>query len=224
MERAVPSCCLDGHCEGVKLRRGLYQECQGIKRGLTAEAACEPGLVFEAGHKHKLYTNCASFCSGMVRCLAGEGACICSQSQRVTRARSQICNGHDGLAGAREVYFANDHLLSQAQDATMLVSRGSCQPRASQRWPWIDVGSSADKRVRVQHQPGSRVWPMGAPHSSTFLLAAPQTPLPIRREAFRSSVDACECLPKRGITVTMWRVHRGCHLTLPKLILSGNGG
>ena len=166
----------------------------------------------EAGHKHKLYTNSTSLCSGMVSCLAGEGACICSQSHRVTRARSQTCHPRDGLAGRREACFANDHSLSQAQGATMLVSRGSCQPRAS----WVDVGSSVSKRVRVQHQLRSRVWPMGTPQTGTWAplfpmrgLATPQSPPLIRREAFRSSIDACECLSERGITVTAWRVHRG---------------
>jgi hypothetical protein len=93
----------------------LYQEYQGIRRGLTAEAAVEPGLECEAGHKHKLYTENASFCGGMVCCLAGEGVSIYDQSELVTQARSQTCNARDGLAGPLEACFANDHLLLQAQ-------------------------------------------------------------------------------------------------------------
>ena len=38
------------------------------------------------------------------------------------------------------------------------------------------------------------------------------------RSFFRSSSDACDCLPERGITVTAWRVHRGSHLTLSILV------
>jgi hypothetical protein len=35
----------------------------------------------------------------------------------------------------------------------------------------------------------------------------------------RSSDDACDCLPERGITVIAWRVQHGSHLTLPILTL-----